>query len=123
MQFLSRCSGLLGPVVNLTSEYNAATSNLNISWSPPAALTVPPATTPERFYCVQVMYGEMMESRGCDGSMNEETSYLLQNVGCGVNYTIAIVPVNRVGNGTESSVLLPGIPPFVFVFDKKAFKM
>ena len=101
--------GLLGPVVTLSSQYNAATSTVQIIWSPPPALTVPLATTPERFYCVQAMYGDMMESSGCDGNMNNETSYLLHNVMCGVDYTFTIIPINRIGNGTESSLLFPGI--------------
>ena len=109
MHFSYCSSGRLGAVVNLTSEYDAATSNLNISWSPPAALTVPPATTPERFYCVQVIYGEMMESTGCDDSINEETSYLLNNVMCGVNYTITIIPSNRISNGTGLDLQFPGM--------------
>ena len=109
MHFSYRSSGFLGPVVILTSQYNAATSNLNIIWSPPPALTVPPATTPERFYCVQVIYGEMMESRGCDDSMNEEISYLLDSVTCGVNYTIIIIPFNRIGNGTGLDLQFPGM--------------
>ena len=104
MHFSYCSSGRLGAVVKLTSQYDAATSNVNISWSPPAALTVPPATTPERFYCVQVIYGEMMESTGCDGSMNEETSYLLNNVMRGVNYTITIIPIS---NGTGLDLQFP----------------
>ena len=109
MHFSYHSSGLLGPVVNLTSQYNAATSNLSITWIPPAALTVPPANTPERFYCVQVKSGDMKKSRGCDGSVNEETSYLLDDVTCGVSYAIIIIPFNRIGNGTRSDLLFPGI--------------
>ena len=101
--------GRLGQVDALSSQYNAATSTVQIIWTPPPALTVPLANTPERFYCVQVMYGDMMESRGCDGSMNDETSYLLENVTCGVNYTFTIIPINRIGNGSGSSLLFPGV--------------
>ena len=50
-----------------------------------------------------------MESTGCDGSINEETSYLLDSVMCGVNYTITIIPFNRIGNGTRSDLLFPGM--------------
>ena len=102
-------------MIDFSSQYNAATSSLNITWSPPRALTVPLATRPERFYCVQVINGDMMESTGCDNSsMNEETSYVQGNVMCGVNYTITIIPFNRLGNGIESSILIPGISSLNF---------
>jgi len=49
---------------------------MNISWTAPAAITVPPDTRPEIFYCVEINNGVSTDFLGCNrtGDMNEETS-------------------------------------------------
>ena len=67
-----------------------------------------------RFYCVEVVNQaattmSTIQSIGCNRSedRNEETSVVLENIVCGVNY-ITITPFNIVGDGHQSSTLFPG---------------
>ena len=51
-----------------------------------------------------------IQSIGCNRSedRNEETSVIIDNIVCGVNYRITITPFNVVDDGRQSSTLLPG---------------
>ncbi len=95
----------------MVSIYNEISSTITISWTPPSAITIPPASTPERFYCVQIVTGTETVSRGCDRSvdMNEDTSFVLSDVTCGVNYNITVIPFSRLGDGPARMVEFPGI--------------
>ena len=96
---------------NLNSVFSAVDRTLNISWTAPPAITIPPATRPEIFYCVEINNGTATESIGCNraGDMNEETSVIISDIVCGVNYNIIITPFNRVGDGVNSNVFFPGM--------------
>ena len=68
-----------------------------------------------RFYCVEVVNQTAatmttIHSIGCNRreDRNEETSVMLGNIVCGVNYRITITPFNVLGDGRQSSTLLPG---------------
>ena len=68
-----------------------------------------------RFYCVEVVNQTAatmttIQSIGCNRSedRNEETSVMLENIVCGVNYKITITPFNVVGDGRQSRNLRPG---------------
>ena len=95
---------------SLNSEYSAVDSTLHISWTAPPAITIPPVTRPEIFYCVEISNGTA-ESIGCNRTrdMNEETSVIISDIVCGVNYDVTITPFNRVGDGVNSTVSFPGI--------------
>lgn len=103
--------GVPGPVEDFGSQYNVVDSTANILWSPPPALTIPPADRPEIFYCVQIVIdGSNAESRGCNrtGDKNEDTSIMWQNIMCGVNYDITVIPFNRLGDGPARTLEFPG---------------
>ena len=107
-------AGILSPVENLTSEYDKAASIVNISWSPPPALTVTGESRPMRYYCVGVINQvsptvSIVDSIGCNvkDERNEKTSILLENL-CGAAYTIYITPYNTLGNGISLSIAVPG---------------
>ncbi len=95
----------------MKSIYNEISNSINISWIPPPAITIPPASRPERFYCVQIVTGTETISRGCNRSeeMNEDTSFGLSDIMCGVNYDISVIPFNRLGDGQVRLVELPGM--------------
>ena len=103
-------TGLLEVVGNLNSVFSAIDRTLNISWTAPPAITIPQATRPERFYCVEINNGTATESIGCSrtGDMNEETSVIISDIVCGVNVSVTITPFNRVGDGVYSTVLFLG---------------
>ena len=69
-----------------------------------------------RFYCVEVVNQTAatmttIQSIGCNRSedRNEETSVMLENIVCGVNYKITITRTfNVVGDGRQSHNLRPG---------------
>jgi len=84
--------------------------NLNLKYNEIAAITFSPATRPEIFYCVEINKGTTTEFMGCNrtGDMNEETSVVISDIVCGVNYDITITPFNRVGDGVNSIALFPG---------------
>ena len=105
------CTGLLDAVGNLNSVFSAVDRTLNISWTAPPAITIPQATRPEIFYCVEINNGTATESIGCNrtGDMNEETSVIVSDIVCGVNYDVTLTPFNRVGDGVNSTVLFPGM--------------
>ena len=96
---------------NLNSVFSAVTGTLNISWTAPPAIAIPQATRPEIFYCVEINNGTATESIGCNrtGDMNEETSVIISDIVCGVNYDVIITPFNRVGDGVNSNVSFPGM--------------
>ena len=98
-------------VGNLNSVFSAVDRTLNISWTAPPAITIPPATRPEIFYCVEINNGTATESIGCNrpGGMNEETSVKISDIVCGVNYDVTITPFNSVGDGVNSDVSFPGM--------------
>ena len=102
--------GILNEVVNLKSEHSSVDRTLNISWTAPPAITIRPATRPEIFYCVKINNGTVTGSIGCNrtGDMNEETSVIISDIVCGVNYDVTITPFNRVGDGVISTILFPG---------------
>ena len=91
--------------------YSSVNRTLNISWTAPPAITIPPTTRPEIFYCVEINNGTATESMGCSrtGDMNEETSVIISDIVCGVNYDVTITPFNRVGDGVNSNVSFPGM--------------
>ncbi len=95
----------------MDSIYNEISNSINISWTPPPAITITPASSPERFYCVQIVTGTETISRGCNRSeeMNEDTSFELSDITCGVNYDITVIPFNRLGDGQVRLVELPGM--------------
>ena len=95
----------------MKSVFNIVDRTLNISWTDPPAITIPPATRPEILYCVEINNGTVTESIGCNrlGDMNEETSVIISDIVCGVNYNVTITPFNRVGNGVNSNVSFPGV--------------
>ncbi len=95
----------------MNSIYNEVSSSINISWTPPPAITIPPASRPERFYCTQIVTGTETISRGCNRSeeINEDISFVLSNIMCGVNYNITVIPFNRLGDGAARLVELPGM--------------
>ena len=41
--------------------------------------------------------------------MDEETSVIISDIVCGVNYNVIITPFNRVGDGVNSNVSFPGM--------------
>ena len=96
---------------SLNSEYSAVDGTFNVSWTAPPAIVIPPATTPERFYCVEISNGTGTESISCNrtGDMNNETSVIISDIVCGVNYNVTVTPFNRVGAGEASSVSFPGM--------------
>ena len=68
-----------------------------------------------RYYCVEVVNQTAATmttiwSIGCNRreDRNEETSVMLGNIVCGVNYRIIITPFNVLGDGRQSSTLFPG---------------
>jgi len=69
-----------------------------------------PATRPEIFYCVEINNGTAIASIGCNrtGERNEETSVVISDIVCRVNYVITITPFNRVGDGVNSTLSFPG---------------
>ena len=95
---------------NLNSVFSAVDRTLNISWTAPPAITIPPATRPEIFYCVEINNGTATESIGCNrtGNMNEETSVTISDIVDEGNYDVIIIPFNRVGDGVNSTILFPG---------------
>ena len=95
----------------MNSEYSAVDRTLTISWTAPPAITIPQAAGPEIFYCVEINNGTATESIGCNRTedMNEETSVIISDIVCGVNYDVTITPFNRVGDGVNSNVSFPGI--------------
>ena len=105
------CIGTLDAVGNLNSVFSAVDRTFSISWTAPPAISIPPATRPEIFYCVEINNGTATESIGCNrtGGMNEETSVIISDIVCGVNYDVNITPFNRVGDGVNSNVFFPGI--------------
>ena len=81
--------GLPGPVDNLSSDYDAATSTVSISWSPPPALTVTGESGPMTYNCVEVVNQTgttrtTIQSIGCHRreDRNEETRVKLGNIVC-----------------------------------------
>ena len=84
----------------MNSVFSAVDRTLNVSWTAPPAITIPPATRPEILYCVEINNGTATESIGCNrtGDMNEETSVIISGIVCGVNYDVTITPFNRVGD-------------------------
>ena len=95
----------------MNSVFSAVDRTLNISWTAPPAITIPPATRPEIFYCVEINNGTATESIGCNrtGDMNEETSVIISDIVCGVNYDVTTTPFNRVGDGVISTLIFPGM--------------
>ena len=95
----------------LNSVFSTVDRTLTISWTAPLAITISPASRPEIFYCVEINNGTATESTGCNrtGDMNEETSVIISDIVCGVNYDVTITPFNRVGDGVNSNVSFPGI--------------
>ena len=103
--------GTLNQIRISNSEYHAVDRSFSISWTAPPAITIPPATGPEIFYCVEISNGTATESIGCNrtGDMNEETSVIISDIVCRVNYDVAITPFNRVGDGVNSIAFFPGM--------------
>ena len=103
--------GTLKQVRISNSEYHAVDRSFSISWTAPPAISVPPATGPEIFYCVGISNATATESIGCNrtGDMNEETSVIISDIVCGMNYNVTINPFNRVGDGEASNVSFPGM--------------
>ena len=95
----------------MNSVFSAVDRILHISWTAPPAITIPQATRPEIFYCVEINNGTTTESIGCNrtGDMNEETSVIISGYVCGVNYDVTITPFNRVGDGVNSNMSFPGM--------------
>ena len=108
------CTGTLDEVGNLNSVYSSADRMLNISWTAPPAITIRPASRPEIFYCVEINNGTAIESIGCNrtGHMIEETSVVISDIVCGVNYDVTITPFNRVGDGVIATVIFPSMLPY-----------
>ena len=104
-------AGILDEVGNLKSVYSSVDRTLNISWTAPPAITIPPAIRPEIFYCVEINNGTATESIDCNrtGDINEETSVIISDIVCGVNYDVTITPFNRVGDGVMSTVIFPSM--------------
>ena len=73
--------------------------------------TVPFLPAPETFYCVEINNGPAAESIGCNRTrgMNEETSVIISDIVCGVNYDVTITSFKRVGDGENSNVSFPGM--------------
>ena len=96
---------------NLNSVFSAVDRTLNISWTVPPAITIPQATRPEIFYCVDISNGTATESMGCNrtGDINGETSVIIYDIVCGVNCDVTIIPFNRVGDGVNSNVSFTGM--------------
>jgi len=97
-------------VGNLNSQYDVIDRTLNISWTAPSAITIPPASRPEIFYCVKINDGAAIEFIGCNRNedMNENQTIVLSDIVCGIYYDITIIPFNRVGDGNISEVSFPG---------------
>ena len=91
--------------------YSALDRTFSISWTAPPAITIPPATRPEILYCAEINNGTATESIACNrtGDTNEETSVIIPDIVCGVNYDVTITPFNRVGDGLDSNVSFPGM--------------
>ncbi len=102
--------GALGPVTELRSIYNVMDNTINISWTPPTAITVPPNPTPEIFYCIQISNGTETERIGCNKSvdMNIKTSITVENIMCGIRYNVIVTPFNRRGGNSPTTLELPG---------------
>ena len=107
------CIGTPDVVGNLNSVYNSVDRTLNISWTAPPSMVIFPASRPEIFYCVEINNGTATESIGCNrtGDMNAETSVIISDNVCGVNYDVTITPFNRVGDGVISTVIFPSMLP------------
>ena len=98
-------TGLLDDVENLTVEFED--SSFNISWDPPFSYIVP-RVNPLITYCINITdssSGEVVVSE-CGISV---THYSFQHDydPC-VEYTVTVIPVNRVGNGMSAQTYFPG---------------
>ncbi len=102
--------GALGPVTELRSIYNVMDNTINIFWTPPTAITVPPALTPEIFYCIQISNGTETEQIACNKSVdrNSNISITVKDIMCQTHYNVMVTPFNRRGGNSPTTLELPG---------------
>ena len=101
-------TGLLDAVSNLTVVFED--SSFNISWDPPFSYIVLNINQPLITYCINITNsstGEVVVSE-CGISVTHYSFQHDYDPCVRMEYTVTVIPVNRVGNGMSAQTYFPG---------------